>query len=83
VTTAADRLKRVEAQLAAGEFGPALETAKSASDAAERTGLLKTRPTERSAAFRFRNHASGPVPPTTRLANRRPAEQLAPRSWSA
>jgi hypothetical protein len=42
VTTAADRLKRVEAQLAAGEFGPALETAKSANDAAERTGLLKT-----------------------------------------
>jgi hypothetical protein len=39
--TAAERLKRVEAQLAAGEFGPALETAKSASDAAERTGLLK------------------------------------------
>ncbi|HET6327192.1 MAG TPA: DUF1598 domain-containing protein [Planctomycetaceae bacterium] len=41
-TTAADRLKRVEAQLAAGEFGPALETAKSADDAAERSGLLKT-----------------------------------------
>ncbi len=41
-TTAAERLKRVEAQLAAGDFGPALETAKSASDAAERTGLLKT-----------------------------------------
>jgi hypothetical protein len=40
-TTAAQRLKRVEAQLAAGEFGPALEAAKAANDAAERTGLLK------------------------------------------
>jgi hypothetical protein len=40
-TTAAQRLKRVEAQLAAGEFGPALETANAANDAAERTGLLK------------------------------------------
>lgn len=41
-TTAADRLHRVQAQLAAGEFGPALETAKTANDAAERTGLLKS-----------------------------------------
>jgi hypothetical protein len=38
--TPGERLKRVEAQLAAGEFGPALETAKSASDASERTALL-------------------------------------------
>jgi hypothetical protein len=41
VMTAAERRTRVEAQLAAGEFGPALETAKSAADAAERTSLLK------------------------------------------
>jgi hypothetical protein len=40
--TAAERRQRVEAQLAAGEFGPALETARSANDAAERTELLKT-----------------------------------------
>jgi hypothetical protein len=40
--TAADRAKLVNAQLAAGEFGPALQTAKSATDAAERTQLLKT-----------------------------------------
>jgi hypothetical protein len=40
--TAAQRRSRVEAQLAAGEFGPALETAKSANDAAERTSLLKS-----------------------------------------
>jgi hypothetical protein len=41
-STAAQRRTRVEAQLAAGEFGPALETAKSATDASERTSLLKT-----------------------------------------
>jgi hypothetical protein len=40
--TSAQRRSRVEAQLAAGEFGPALETAKSASDATERSGLLRT-----------------------------------------
>jgi hypothetical protein len=39
--TAGARRQRIEAQLAAGEFGPALETAKSAGDAAERTTLLK------------------------------------------
>jgi hypothetical protein len=39
--TAAQRRARVEAQLAAGEFGPALETARSAADASERTALLK------------------------------------------
>jgi hypothetical protein len=42
VMTAAERRTRVEAQLAAGEFGPALETAKSAADAAERSALLKS-----------------------------------------
>ncbi len=41
VMTAAERRTRVEAQLAAGEFGPALEIAKSAADAGERTALLK------------------------------------------
>jgi hypothetical protein len=40
--TAAERRTRVEAQLAAGEFGPALETAKSAADASERSALLKS-----------------------------------------
>ncbi len=40
--TVAERRSRVEAQLAAGEFGPALETANSATDAAERTSLLKS-----------------------------------------
>jgi hypothetical protein len=40
--TAADRAKLVEAQLAAGEFGPALQTAKSVTDVAERAQLLKT-----------------------------------------
>jgi hypothetical protein len=40
--TAADRAKLVRAQIAAGEFGPALQTAKSATDAVERTQLLKT-----------------------------------------
>lgn len=42
VRTAADRSKLVQAQIAAGEFGPALQTAKSATDAVERTHLLKT-----------------------------------------
>lgn len=32
----------MKAQIAAGEFGPALQTAKSANDAVERTQLLKT-----------------------------------------
>lgn len=41
IDPAAERLARVEAQLAAGEFGPALETARKATDAAERTKLLK------------------------------------------
>ncbi len=40
--TSADRAKLVKAQIAAGEFGPALQTAKSANDAVERTQLLKT-----------------------------------------
>src|SRR5580704_11687492 len=40
--TAAGRAKLVQAQIAAGEFGPALQTAKSATDAVERTQLLKT-----------------------------------------
>ncbi|HXY34871.1 MAG TPA: DUF1598 domain-containing protein, partial [Planctomycetaceae bacterium] len=40
--TAAERRNRVDAQLAAGEFGPALETARSASDTSERTELLKS-----------------------------------------
>ena len=40
--SAADRAKLVQAQIAAGEFGPALQTAKSATDAVERTQLLKT-----------------------------------------
>src|SRR5262249_45373024 len=40
--TAADRAKLVHDQIAAGEFGPALQTAKSATDAVERTALLKT-----------------------------------------
>ena len=39
---AADRAKLVEVQIASGEFGPALQTARSASDAVERTHLLKT-----------------------------------------
>jgi hypothetical protein len=39
--TAADRQKLVRAQLAASEFGPALQTAKSATDARERTALLR------------------------------------------
>jgi len=38
----ADRAKLVQAQIAAGEFGPALQTAKSATAAVERTQLLKT-----------------------------------------
>ncbi len=40
--TAADRAKLVRDQIAAGEFGPALQTAKSATNAVERTQLLKT-----------------------------------------
>jgi Protein of unknown function (DUF1598) len=40
--TAADREKLIQAQIATGEFGPALQTARSATDAAERTRLLKT-----------------------------------------
>jgi hypothetical protein len=40
--TAADRAKLVRDQIAAGEFGPALQTAKSAANAVERTQLLKT-----------------------------------------
>ncbi len=36
-----ERLDRLNAQLEAGEFGPALETAQSTSDAAERSQLLK------------------------------------------
>jgi hypothetical protein len=40
--TAADRAKLVQAQVATGEFGPALQTARSATDAVERTHLLKT-----------------------------------------
>ena len=40
--TAAERAKLVQAQIAAGEFGPALATARLAGDAAERTQLLKT-----------------------------------------
>ena len=40
--TPADRAKLVNDQLAAGEFAPALQTARSATDAAERTQLLKT-----------------------------------------
>lgn len=37
----ADRAKLIQAQLEAGEFGPAVETARSANDAGERTSLLK------------------------------------------
>lgn len=40
--TAADRAKLVQVQIASGEFGPALQTARSATDAVERTDLLKT-----------------------------------------
>jgi hypothetical protein len=40
--TVADRAKLVQAQIATGEFGPALQTARSATDAVERTHLLKT-----------------------------------------
>jgi Protein of unknown function (DUF1598) len=39
--TAADRQKLVRAQLAASEFGPALQTAQSATDARERADLLR------------------------------------------
>jgi Protein of unknown function (DUF1598) len=42
VQTPADRAKLVQAQIAAGEFAPALQTARSATDAVERTELLKT-----------------------------------------
>ena len=40
--TAADRAKLVQVQIASGEFGPALQTARSATDAVERTHLLQT-----------------------------------------
>ena len=40
--TAADRAKLVQVQIASGEFGPALQTARSATEAVERTDLLKT-----------------------------------------
>jgi hypothetical protein len=40
--TAAERAKLVQAQIATGEFGPALQTARSATDAVEGTQLLKT-----------------------------------------
>lgn len=42
VRSSADRARLVNAQIAAGEFAPALQTAKSATNAAERTQLLKT-----------------------------------------
>ena len=48
--TAADREKLVQAQIATGEFGPALQTARSATDAAERTHLLKTIPAARNSS---------------------------------
>jgi hypothetical protein len=40
--TAADRAKLVQVQIASCEFGPALQTARSATDAVERTDLLET-----------------------------------------
>jgi Protein of unknown function (DUF1598) len=39
---ATDRARLVQAQIATGEFGPALQTARSATDAVERTDLLKS-----------------------------------------
>lgn len=42
VLTPADRAKLINAQIAAGEFGPALQTAKTATSAVERTRLLTT-----------------------------------------
>jgi hypothetical protein len=79
--SAADRAKLVQAQIVAGEFGPALQTAKSATSCSRpaptcrRRPATGKRPTFRSAAFRFPNRVIRRAPKTP-LVRPRPAVRL-------